>query len=99
MLDLATTPDQDIVLGLVAGGLEVSNNNDLLTNMETNNGKERIETTWQADYSFNVKLKGYAWDIANGGSSPTDAALATGTNWDVVNLPKFTAGVLARGNI
>ena len=99
LLDLATTPDQDIVLGLVAGGLEVSNNNDLLTNMETNNGKERIETTWQADYSFNVKLKGYAWDIANGGSSPTDAALATGTNWDVVNLPKFTAGVLARGNI
>ena len=99
LLDLATTPDQNIVLSLVAGGLEVSDNSDLITNMETNNGQKRIETTWQADYTFNVKLKGYAWDIANGGSSPTDAALATGSNWDIVNLPKFTAGTLARGDI
>lgn len=99
LLDLATTPDQDLVLGLVAGGLEVSDNSDLITNMETTNGKIRIETTWQADYTFNVKLKGYAWDIANGGASPTDAELATGSNWDPVNLNKFTAGVLARGDI
>ena len=99
LLDLATTPDQNIVLSLVAGGLEVSDNSDLITNMETNNGQKRIETTWQADYTFNVKLKGYAWDIANGGSSPDDAALATGSNWDIVNLPKFTAGTLARGDI
>ncbi len=99
LLDLATTPDQDIVLGLVAGGLEVSDNSDLITNMQTNNGNQRIETTWQADYSFNVKIKGYAWDIANGGASPTDAELATGSNWDKVNLDKFTAGVLARGDI
>jgi len=99
LLDLATTPDQDIVLGLVAGGLEVSDNSDLITNMQTTNGKERIETTWQSDYTFNVKLKGYAWDIANGGASPTDAELATGSNWDIVNLGKQTAGVLARGDI
>lgn len=99
LLDLTTTPDQDIVLGLVAGGLEVSDNSDLITNMETTNGKTRIETTWQSDYTFNVKMKGYAWDIANGGASPTDAELGTGSNWDIVNLPKLTAGVLARGNI
>ena len=29
-------------------------------------------------------LRGYAWDVANGGQSPTDAAIATGTNWDVI---------------
>ena len=99
LLDLATTPDQDIVLSLVAGGLEVSDNSDLITNLETTNGQTRIQTTFQADYTFNVKLKGYAWDIANGGSSPLDAELATGSNWDIVNLPKFTAGTLARGDI
>jgi hypothetical protein len=99
LLDLATTPDQNIVLSLVSGGLEVSDNSDLITNMETNNGQKRIETTWQADYTFNVKLKGYAWDIANGGNSPSDAALGTGSNWDPVNLPKFSAGTLARGDI
>jgi len=97
LFDAATTPDQDLVLSLVAGGLEVSDNSDLITNMETNNGNKRIETTWQADYTFNVKLKGYAWDIANGGSSPSDADLATGSNWDKVNLDKFTA--VARGDI
>jgi len=99
LLDLATTPDQDLVLSLVAGGLEVSDNADLITNMEVTNGRSRIETTWQADYSFNVKIKGYAWDVANGGASPLDAELATGSNWDIVNLPKFTAGTLTRGNI
>ena len=99
LLDLATTPDQDIVLSLVAGGLEVSDNSDLITNLDTTNGQTRIQTTFQADYTFNVKLKGYAWDIANGGSSPLDAELATGSNWDIVNLPKFTAGTLARGDI
>lgn len=99
LLDLATTPDQDIVLSLVAGGLEVSDNSDLITNLDTTNGKTRIETTFQADYTFNVKLKGYAWDVTNGGSSPLDAELATGSNWDIVNLPKFTAGTLARGDI
>jgi len=29
-------------------------------------------------------ILGYAWDISNGGRSPSDAAVATGTNWDKV---------------
>ena len=93
------TPGKDKVLSLVAGGIEVSDNGDLLTNMQTNNGNERIETTWQADYSFQVGLKGYAWDAVNGGKSPTDAELATGTNWDkAVAFDKHTAGTLAIGS-
>ena len=99
LTDAAPTPDQDLVLGLVAGGLMVESNNDTLTNIETTNGNERIETTFQADYSFNVKLKGYAWDIANGGSSPTDAEIATGSTWDKVLLNKPTPAVLIKGKI
>lgn len=95
----AGTPDKDKVLSLVAGGIQVSDNGDLVTNMDTSNGKGRIETTWQADYSFQIGLKGYAWDVTNGGKSPTDAELATGTNWDkAVAFDKHTAGTLAIGS-
>jgi hypothetical protein len=63
------------------------------------NGKTRIETTMQVDYSFGLRVKGYAWDVTNGGKSPSDAALATGTNWDKVATDnKHTAGVLAVGD-
>ena len=94
-LTTAGTPNVHNVLSLVSGAVVVSDGSDVITNIETTNGKQRIETTMQADYTFGVGLKGYSWDIANGGSSPDDSALATGTNWDkVVTSDKHTAGVL-----
>lgn len=90
---------KDRVLGLVDGAVSVWEGGDLITNIETTNGKNRIETTMQSDYSFGLSLKGYSWDIANGGKSPTDAELQTGTNWDVVMTSlKDTAGVMAIGD-
>ena len=98
-LFVAGAPDKDKVLSLTAGGIVVSDNGDLVTNIETTNGKERIETTFQADYSFQIGLKGFAWDTVNGGASPTDAELATGTNWDkAVAFDKHLAGTLAIGS-
>lgn len=92
----AGTPNKSKVLGLVTGGAAITGANDVISNVETSNGKERIETTFQADYSFTVGLKGYSWDTTNGGSSPTDAELATGSNWDkYAEFDKATAGVLA----
>lgn len=94
-LYVAGTPNKTKVLSVTAGGIIVSNSSDIITNMETNNGNKRIETTWQADYTFGLQLKGYAWDIANGGSSPTDAELFTGTNWDIaVTSNKHSLGTL-----
>ncbi len=88
------------VVSLVASGAICDNASDIITNMETSNGNARIATTWQAEYSFGVKLKGYAWDIANGGSSPDDTALFTGSNWDaVMSDNKHTAGTLAIADI
>lgn len=82
-------------LGLVANAAVVHNGNDMITNIETSNGKERIETTFQADYTFGLGLKGYAWDTTNGQASPTDAELATGSNWDkIATSIKHTAGVI-----
>ncbi len=94
-LYVAGVPNKTKVLSIVAGGIIVDNASDIITNMETTNGQTRIETTWQADYSFGLKLKGYAWDVANGGASPDDTALFTGTNWDIaVSDNKHSLGTL-----
>ena len=86
------------VLGLVQGAAQVMDGSDMVTNIETTNGKDRIETTFQSDYTFGLGLKGYTWDATNGGASPSDAALGTGTNWDkVVTSDKHTAGVMIIG--
>lgn len=93
------TPNLQKVLGLVAGAATVTDAGDVITNIDTTNGKERIETTMQVDYTFGLGLKGYTWDEVNGGKSPTDAELATGTNWDKVAADiKHTAGVIAIGD-
>lgn len=95
-LYVAGTPNKQRVLGLVAGAATVIDAQDLVANIQTNNGNLRIETTLQMDYSFGLGLKGFTWDETNGGKSPTDAALATGTNWDqVATSIKDCAGVIA----
>jgi hypothetical protein len=97
--ETGTGADQK-VLGLVANAATVYDGSDLVTNIQTTNGKERIERTFQADYSFGLALKGYAWDTASGGKSPTDAEIATGSNWDKVATSwKHTAGVIVLANI
>ncbi len=91
----STTTNDAKILSLVAGGITVYDGSDLITNIDTTNGKLRIETTFQADYTFGLALKGYQWDVSNGGKSPTDIELATGSNWDKVATSwKHTAGVL-----
>ena len=93
------TPNLQKVLSLADSAAIVHDGSDLITNVQTGNGKERIETTLQADYTFGLGLKGYAWDVVNGGKSPTSAELATGANWDqyLANL-KATAGVITIGD-
>lgn len=82
LIDVVPNPDTYHVLGLVPGALTVEQNNDYFANEATTNGNDNILRTWQAEWSYNVGVKGYAWDKTNGGKSPTDAALATSTNWD-----------------
>ncbi|MFL8988678.1 major capsid protein [Pseudomonas sp. QLc11A] len=95
----AGTPNKEIILSLVPGAALVQDSRDQVSNVETTNGKGRIETTIQTDYSFGLGLKGYTWDTTNGGASPTDAELATGTNWDKTAASiKHTAGVALIGD-
>lgn len=91
----AGTPNKLRVLSLAEGAATVFDGGDVISNIETSNGQTRIETTMQVDYTFGLGLKGYAWDEVNGGKSPTDAEIATGTNWDkIASSLKHTAGVM-----
>ncbi len=84
-------------LGLVSGAAIVEQNADYTENVETNNGDENIIRTFQAEWSYNLGLKGYAWDKSNGGASPSNAALGTGTNWDkFATSVKDLAGVMVQ---
>lgn len=92
-------PAKNKVLSLVPGAITVSDAGDIISNVQTHNGKERIESTMQFDYSFSVAMSGYGWDEAAGGKSPSDAALQTGTNWERhVQSVKHSAGVLTIGD-
>lgn len=94
-LTVAGSPGTHAVLGLTQGALTVEGANDVIFNIDTRNGADVIETTWQSDYSFVAGIKGLAWDVSTGGVSPTDAELTTGTNWpQVVTSVKNIAGVL-----
>jgi Major capsid protein 13-like len=69
-------------LGLVSGAVMIEENNDFDAAEETVTGDENIIRKYQAEWSYNVGIKGFRWDKANGGASPTNAALFTATNWD-----------------
>lgn len=92
----ATSTNDIKILSLVNGGIVVHDASDLVTNIETSNGSQRIKTTMQADYTFGLGLKGYAWSTSV--KSPTDAELGTGSNWaKIATSVKHTAGVLTLG--
>lgn len=98
-LRVAGTPNKVYALSLVDSAAMVHDAGDVISNIETSNGQTRIETTMQVDYTFGLGLKGYTWDETNGGKSPTDAELATGSNWDKVATDiKHTAGVVTIGD-
>lgn len=89
------TPDTYYTLGLTPGAIVIDQIDDFTSNVDTDNGNENIKRTIQSEWSFELGLKGYAWDKTNGGKSPNDAALAVSTNWDrIVASHKDTGGVI-----
>lgn len=67
-------------LGLVPAAISVEQNSDFTDNWSTLNGDENISRTYQAEWSFELGLKGFSWNKSS--KSPTDAALLTAANWD-----------------
>lgn len=82
-------------LGLTVGGAVVENTEqeDLIVQDVT--GGENLAVRMQGEFAYNLGLKGFKWDIANGAANPTNSALATGSNWDPCRSSfKDFAGVL-----
>lgn len=99
-LMVAGSPNTYRALGFFPGAVIVSKNNDFLDNVSTTNGDENIKRTYQAEWTYNVGLKGFAWDKTTGGAgakSPNDTALGTGSNWDkYVTSYKDLGGVVVK---
>ncbi len=87
--------DSYSICGLQNAAIVIQDNGDYDSNTSTLNGDENIGRSFQAEWSFNTQIRGYAWDKANGGASPTLAAITTSTNWDKQgSYDKDLAGVV-----
>ncbi|MEN2939324.1 hypothetical protein DIBJMFBN_02897 [Mannheimia haemolytica] len=75
----------------------VSGNNDFDSVLVPKTGGENLSAVYQAEWTYNLGILGYKWDMTAGGKSPNDTALGTPTNWDKsVTSNKDTAGVLVK---
>lgn len=93
---LVTTgsPNQYHTLGLVANAVTVTESETRSVESDLITGLANLAMRVQGEYAFNVGVKGAQWDVANGGVNPSDAALATSTNWDQVTTDsKGAAGI------
>lgn len=93
------TPTRYDTIGLAAGGINVELNGDYRSNTEAKNGRTNIVDTFQAEWSFQLGLRGMSWDKATGGVAPTDPAIATADNWvKVMESFRDMPGVIMRSN-
>ena len=93
-LVISGTTDEYAVLGLVenAAVISESEERDIVSDVVT--GLENLVIRVQGEYAYNLGLKGFAWDVTNGGANPAAAAITTATNWDKASTDdKSLAGV------
>jgi len=89
--------DAYYTLGLSTQAIYVGQNNDWDTASEEKTGRENILRYWQAEWTYNLGIQGFAWDKVTGGKSPNDAAIMASANWDrTATSHKDLAGVLLK---
>ena len=91
----ASPTDPHKILGLRRGALTVQNSeiSDVVVQDVTGGGQ--LGVTYHAEYAYSLGVRGYRWDIANGGNNPTDTAVGTASNWDqAFTSAKNLAGVM-----
>lgn len=92
-------PQKYSVLGLQRYAARVSTNDDFNQVELQEPGYENIRRTYQAEWTFNLGVKGFSWNTA-AGAAPKDAALFTSTNWvRKAASHKDLAGVLLTGPV
>ncbi|HFE67577.1 MAG TPA: hypothetical protein ENJ93_09975, partial [Chloroflexi bacterium] len=84
LINTTPTPDQYYTLGLAAGAVIVKESELQNVVAKVITGTEQLTLEIQGEYANTVSVDGFTWDVTNGGSNPSDSALATSTNWDQV---------------
>lgn len=86
-------------LGLVAGAMEIALTEAPLAVAEGPiTGSANLFIRWQAEYSYNLKMKGCAYATGTG-ANPTDANVANASSWDTkVADNKLLPGVVIKTN-
>lgn len=93
----AGSPLDYYTLGLTANGAlcEVTETSDIL--IDDISGGEVLLTRMQGEFAYNIGVKGFKYDVANGGINPNAAAVGLGTNWDkAASYDKALAGVVIK---
>jgi hypothetical protein len=84
-------------LGLVENAIIVNGNDDFDSVIQRSTGKENLQSTFQAEWSYNVGVLGYKWNADTANKSPDDVKLGTAANWlKSATFDKDTAGVLIK---
>ena len=73
-------------LGLTADAIVVEETEDMYVAMQEVTGLEQLAMRMQGEFAYNLGVKGFTWDVANGGKNPDAAAIAAAANWDKVLL-------------
>ena len=75
---------QYLTLGLTENAVILEDSEEEMLYTDVITGNENIVARLQGEFAYNVGVKGFRYDPANGGINPDDTALGTGTNWDAV---------------
>lgn len=82
------SPTDYFTFGLGVDAAVMEDSEESIMHSDIITGKENLFVRFQGEYAFNLGLKGYKWDVGNGGANPTDNAIGTGSNWDQ-NMASF----------
>ena len=73
-----------VTLGLGANAVEVEDGEDMMLASQLITGKQNLGIRLQGEYSYQVGVRGFSYDVTAGGVNPNTAALKTAANWDKV---------------
>lgn len=94
MNDNGSAPTTFNVVGLVPGAVMIEQSEpESVALVGPITGQENLYWEFQAEFAVTVKVRGFAWDKANGGVNPNLATLGTAANWKAVLEPKRGPGV------
>jgi hypothetical protein len=97
LIATADTPDSYFVLGLSRNAIQLIESETPEFLQDEVSGLEQIVMRYQGEYAYNLGVKGFKWDTANGAGNPDATALATASNWDrSMTSDKDLAGVVLK---